>query len=123
MICPSLFLLLAGTALIIPAAIDDIFKGHIIGFLYFIPVILGYMGFIAAIYLVIDIASKRIRFMHLKMKWLGLILGLSSELTVTYFFPPNLEQFLYFWLPRVAGVFILFIFSYKITANKSLQRT
>jgi hypothetical protein len=115
MFLPALFLLFVGSSLLLSLGVRDISYETAV---YILPLAGGYIGVLSALLLTLDIASNRIVFNHLNIKWVGLAIGVLSELTVIHIYPPTLSPFLTFWLPQMIGSFVLFIISYKITVNK-----
>lgn len=118
---PAIFLLLGGMALIPTAVIIDLGKGHLSSLILLLPLIGAIFGvvmaFIVAFELLKGINSK----VGNSHKYLGLLCGVISELSIILWFTPNLESFLTFWLPPLLGAGVLLFGLYANTTNKSFK--
>ncbi|TMS91923.1 hypothetical protein CWB58_17135 [Pseudoalteromonas sp. S201] len=119
---PALLLLLAGIALIPAVVIADLGKGHLSSLVLLLPLIGAVLGIISSI----TVAFELLGWVKVRVnncyKYLGMFSGIISELSVIFWFTPNIEPFLTFWLPPMLGSVILIISLYLNTTNKPLKR-
>lgn len=120
---PAMLLFMVGMTLIIPATILDLTKGHFSTLQYLFLLAGGGAGLVSALLITLDIAGNPIVDSYLWLKRFGLMVGFVSELVVIYLFTPNEEPFIYYWLPQLVGAIVLFVLSFSVTANKSMQPT
>lgn len=120
---PATLLLLAGLALIPAAVFGDLAKGHIIAAVLLLPLLGAIWGLSSAVLVTFDIAGASFSRIGMNKKRWGLIAGFASELSVIAAFTPNMEPFVYYWLPPLVGGVVLLALSFRSGANNKLQPT
>jgi len=119
---PAIFLLLGGMALIPTAVIIDLGKGHLSSLVLLLPLIGGIFGVIMAFTVAFELLAWTNTKVKNFYKYLGLLVGIMSELSISFWITPNLEPFLTFWLPPLLGAGLLLFGLYTNTTNKSLKQ-
>ena len=112
MFLPALLLFFVGLAFVPSVVFLDLSKGHWESTVLLLPLAGGAAGLVSALLVTCDIAGNSLLSVNNNVKRLGLIAGILSELAVVVWLPPNMEPFLYYWLPELFGGVVLLPLSY-----------
>ena len=113
MFLPAVILLLVGMVLVPMIVFLGVSKGHWETMILLLPLLGGGVGLLTAALIIFDIAGNSLLPVSLTLKRFGLLLGILSKLSVVAWIAPNMEPFLYYWLPPLVGGVVLFVLSYQ----------